>query len=42
VGHQVPNWSVIYISIGAIKLFSGTVAGELKKNKLPRQLGTKV
>jgi hypothetical protein len=36
----VPNWSVIYISTGAIKLFSGTVAGELKKNKLPHQLGT--
>jgi hypothetical protein len=24
----VPNWSVIYISTGAIKLFSGAVAGE--------------
>jgi hypothetical protein len=24
----VPNWLVIYISTGAIKLFSGAVAGE--------------
>jgi hypothetical protein len=24
----VPNWSVIYISTGTIKLFSGTVAEE--------------
>jgi hypothetical protein len=24
----VPNWSVIYISTGAIKLFSGAVDGE--------------
>jgi hypothetical protein len=24
----VPNWSVIYISTGTIKMFSGAVAGE--------------